>query len=266
MGRSGEFELDHRLQSALEMQCNELEEGCLLQNAGASGYQETSMVSETELSLAAKSANSAFPSIYIKASFGLKRAVQGTPSPCRHPGKAEAERQNKAEKTFGHWGWKGCSAGVGWGAEGTVISQGVLEKQADNKVFGKCNGIVKTTLERGGAGYAAGIQGMGKRDGKASLLQRCRWQTLTILFTLNVFQGPSVRCARTGLMPFSRCPLGELRAKQTTKSFLSCELQPTMGAVGGGQKAVQADYSRSTNTTMGWTRQLSMLPSCSQHC
>lgn len=66
---------------------------------------ETSTVSETELSLAAKSANSAFPPTYIKAPFGLKRALQGNLSSCRRPGKAGAERQNKAEKTvFGHWG------------------------------------------------------------------------------------------------------------------------------------------------------------------
>lgn len=37
-GHSVEFELDRRLQSTLEMQCNELEEGGLLQNASSSGY------------------------------------------------------------------------------------------------------------------------------------------------------------------------------------------------------------------------------------
>lgn len=112
-GCSGEFELDHRLQSALEMRCNELEEGCLLQNAAASGYQETNLVSETELSLAAKSANSAFPSMGIEASFGLKRAAQGAPSPCRHPGKAEAERQKRMRRhCLGTGG--GRDAARGW--------------------------------------------------------------------------------------------------------------------------------------------------------
>lgn len=73
---------------------------------------ETSTVSETELSLTAKSANSAFPPTYIKAPFGLKRAVQGNPYSCRCPGRVGAERQNKAEKTvFGHWGWEGCLCG-----------------------------------------------------------------------------------------------------------------------------------------------------------
>lgn len=64
---------------------------------------ETSPDLKTELSLAAKSANSAFPPTYIKAPFDLERAVQDNPSSCRCPGRAGAERQSKAKKTvFGH--------------------------------------------------------------------------------------------------------------------------------------------------------------------
>lgn len=64
--------------------------------------------------------------------------MQGIPSSCRRPGRAGAERQNKAEKrVFGCWGREGCCAGVGWRAAGTVISQGVLGKQAESEVFGK---------------------------------------------------------------------------------------------------------------------------------
>lgn len=59
---------------------------------------ETRTVSETELSLAAKSANSAFPTTSIKTLFGLKSTVHGCLSSCRHPGRAGAEGQNKAEK------------------------------------------------------------------------------------------------------------------------------------------------------------------------
>lgn len=60
---------------------------------------KTRMVSEAELSLAAKSANSAFPTTSIKTLFGVKRAVQGSLSSCKHPGRAGAEGQNKAQKS-----------------------------------------------------------------------------------------------------------------------------------------------------------------------
>lgn len=57
---------------------------------------ETRTVSETGLSLAAKSAKSAFPTTSIKTVFGLKRTVHGSLSSCKHPRRAGAEAQNKA--------------------------------------------------------------------------------------------------------------------------------------------------------------------------
>lgn len=134
---------------------------------------ETRMVSETELSLAAKSANSAFPPTYIKAPFVLKRAAQGMLLSCRSWEAKQGWMQQHLDVGVGGMLFRSGMAHPHLrGGQGSRQTARPLESDV---------GVWRQVWKEEEWGQAAVIQEVGESsDSKSFLLQRSRRQTPTL--------------------------------------------------------------------------------------